>query len=296
MILRELAKRIACCAVIAFSVFISEAYADLFVYEGFDYDATSPALDGRNGGVGWGTEAWVDSSPADFALLQTGSLQTSSPTWPGLPGPLLGNRIEGLGVNTTTTQAIAERKLPAALDFSVNNTVFYLSFLIKKTSTAASQNNLELILRDSTTSTSTQQVRFGSTTANAFFMNMNNTGTVTGESSTPNQTFFVVLKGVSSAASPDQFFANVYNTGTDSDKPPLSEPVTWEITQSTSASFKLDVLRLAIGKSASGAFDEIRIGDTWASVTTTVVPEGSSLVLCLLFTACTGLLQYLRRV
>lgn len=251
-------KRIAYCAMFACCAFASGTQAALIVYEGFDYPG--PALHGASGGTGW-TADWQDSNN-DFEKVQAGSL-----TSPASPVPSLGNRVEGPG--GTNPSAVADRELPTTLDFSVDGTIFYASFLIKKTTAAGgSQNNVEFNLNNAA-APNIQLLRFGSTTGSQFFLNAT---TNLGENVTQNETFFVVLKGVSSAASNDQFFANVYDSA---NSPPVSEPDTWEMTHSQNTSFKMDLLRLVIGNNAGGAFDEIRIGSTWESVTS-AVPEPTS--------------------
>jgi hypothetical protein len=57
-----------------------------------------------------------------------------------------------------------------------------------------------------------------------------------------------------------------------SDMVPFSEPLTWDGVHNSSSSAVIDAIRLWIGAVASGQYDEIRIGNSWLSVTRDPLP------------------------
>jgi hypothetical protein len=87
-------------------------------------------------------------------------------------------------------------------------------------------------------------------------------------------TYFIVIKGISSAAGNDEFFALNYGPA---DSVPIAEPANanWHISVSEAVNHIYNAIRLQLGTNASGEFDEIRVGTTWESVT--VIPEPASL-------------------
>src|SRR5690606_34223950 len=89
----------------------------------------------------------------------------------------------------------------------------------------------------------------------------------------PDTVYFLVAKLISSASGPDQAFLKIYGPG---DSVPVTEPETWDITTTGSASAVLTRLRINVGlNNTNGQIDEIRIGSTYESVTDPDAPLGN---------------------
>ena len=215
-------------------------------YEGFDYPGGDVKIAGRNGGSGWGGP-WVDEDN-DFEHLAADGQSLDSGPYPFAP---VGRRVEGVGGE-------ASRALGQAFNLAQDGNEFYASFLLKKQGGAATAgDNVEFNLNAG----GAQVVRVGGGSNEQFFL---------GSSAnyfadmTIDETYFLVLKGVSSAAGSDQFFVKVYRP---TDAAPGSEPVEWDSQIAINSDAVIDAIRLVRGTNGSGAFDEIRIGRTWADVT-----------------------------
>jgi hypothetical protein len=255
----------------------ASASAALMAYEGFDF--AGPTIDTKGSGFGF-TGNWINVN-APFLNVSTDGVSLDSPAFPFDP---VGNRID-------STAGAARRVLATTYDLSQNIAPFYMSFLLRKTDSGIGANrNVEMSLN---AGSGTQVVRFGSTSSNAgpnanesrfFFGGVGGTQTST-VPVTYGENYFVVLKGVPAAAGNDQFFAAVYDSA---DTVSLAEPGAWDITYAVALGNIIDQIRPTLGTSATGAFDEIRIGDSWASVT---IPEPTSLMLL----AAASLLLSVRR-
>ena len=215
-------------------------------YEGFDYPGGDVKIAGRNGGSGWGGP-WVDEDN-DFEHLAADGQSLDSGPYPFAP---VGRRVEGVGGE-------ASRALGQAFNLAQDGNEFYASFLLKKQGGAATAgDNVEFNLNAG----GAQVVRVGGGSNEQFFL---------GSSAnyfadmTIDETYFLVLKGISSAAGSDQFFVKVYRP---TDAAPESEPVEWDSQIAINSDAVIDAIRLVRGTNGSGAFDEIRIGRTWADVT-----------------------------
>ena len=215
-------------------------------YEGFDYPGADLTIAGRNGGSGWGGP-WIDDDN-DFAHLAANGESLDAGAYPFAP---IGRRIEGVGGE-------ASRALSQAFNLAQDGNAFFASFLLKKQGgEATAGDNVEFNLNAGTT----QVVRVGGGSNEQFFL---------GSSAnyfadmTIDDTYFIVLKGVSSASGSDQFFVKVYGPA---DAAPGSEPIAWDSQIAINSDAVIDAIRLVRGTNGASAFDEIRVGRTWADVT-----------------------------
>jgi hypothetical protein len=229
----------------------------ILAYDGLAYPNSGPAIAGRNGGSGW-SGPWTDSN-ADFQHLKFAG---APPTSPAFPFTLAGAWLEGNGGD-------ASREFNNGLDLSGDNGDIFVSFLLRKNvNGGASADNVEVALADGTT----QVVRVGSTSDDKFYLGISVGGGQAHVSMDPitiGETYFVVLKGTSSASGSDEFHATFYDH---TEVVPHAEPATWELNWATSSSLTLDTLRLALGTNATGAFDEFRLGSTWEDVAVPTLP------------------------
>jgi hypothetical protein len=235
----------------------------LFDYEGFDYSAT--ALVGQNGGTGW-SGAWVDPAPTAGSFttpnLSNDGVSLNSDIFPFTP---VGSRFSATGGHIS-------RPMRQPVNLSLENQVTFLSALMLKTSTAAaSGDNLEIGLATSATVAATAStIRLGMTSPDQFFAVNSGAPTGTVVAGTP---YFVILKIVSHASSPDQVFMNVYAPG---QAVPTTEPGSWLISQTLSSGAVLTHLKLTVGANlVKGEVDEIRIGSTYESVIDPDAPIGN---------------------
>jgi hypothetical protein len=236
------------------------AFAGLMAYEGYDFEGGP--INGKGSGFGF-TGNWINAN-APFLNVSNDNVSLDSPAFPFDP---VGNRIDD------ADGADARRVLANTIDLSQEGTTFFVSFLMQKNDTGAGTGrNVELAMWEGTTAA---RIRVGSTSSTAgpgmnesrfFFGGLGGTETST-IPVTYGQTYFVVLKGITSAAGTDQIMAAFYDP---SETPPATEPVTWDFSDTFSSSVVLSQIRTTMGASAHGMLDEIRIGDTWESVT---IPE-----------------------
>ena len=228
----------------------------ILAYDGLAYPNDGPGIDGRAGGSGW-NGPWTDSD-ADFQHLKFAGMPPGSAAFPFTPA---GAWLEGKGGD-------ASRSFNGSLDLSKDDGEIFVSFLMRKNlDGGTSGDNVEVALADGTT----QVVRVGSTSDDKFFLGylVGSGQAVVGDPLTIGETYFVVLKGTSSASGNDQFFATFYDH---TETVPDTEPTAWDLSWATSSSLMLDTLRLALGANATGAFDEFRLGSTWADVAVPSLP------------------------
>lgn len=246
------------------AVAVGIARADLLEYEGFDYSGTT--IDGQNGGSGWGS-AW-DDGDGDFARLSNDDISLDSAAFPFTP---IGDRIEGAG-------GAARRYLNTTIDLGEDGNVMYFSALLRKNSLdalASEDVSLDFFGNDG----AHRRFRFGLTSDDQFMVEAASTGASTTGTVLADTTYFMVVKLVSHSTTDDEAFLKVYAPGDTVDS---SEPGSWTLTDGGGTSVNIDVLELTLGSgfSESGAIDEIRIGETWADVTSAAtVPEPSSLLI-----------------
>lgn len=229
----------------------------LFDYEGFDYAGT--VLQGQNGGLHWGG-AWTNADT--FAHLSNDGVSLNSSAFPFAP---IGSRISGKG-------GTSARPLSRAIDLSSEGTVTYVSTLMRKTATpaGATAHNLEIGLATSATVAGTSStVRIGMTSGHRFFLTNSNAPAGTVAANTP---YFVLVKIISHASTADECFMHVYAPG---QTVGTAEP-SWLLTHALSSSATLTHLRMTFGANLDkGEIDEIRMGNTFASVTDPNAPIAS---------------------
>jgi hypothetical protein len=232
-------------------------------------------LNTKAGGSGWGGP-WQFSGSAVTAggfNVSQDDTSLSSAAYPFTP---VGDRVLAAGPGSGPNNLQADRLLGTPFDLSVEGAVLYLSFLFHKaTGPGTSSDNMEInFLSGLTAGTPTVPVRIGSTSAERFFVHDGGSppAGVQFEALTLGTTYFVVLKLEAHAGTTPNVYSAV--TYSPSETVPVAEPTTWDGAYSGSTSNAvLDGIRLWIGVASSGQYDEIRIGDTWASVT---VPEPTS--------------------
>jgi hypothetical protein len=243
----------------------ASANAALLAYEGFDYPIGGEVV-GLNGGTGW-TGPWTENiatSNGDFPLAADSLVNTPFPFTP------TGGRLRTVGVASLGFDAVS-RTMPG-LDMSAEGTR-YFSFLMRKEIAASSNNNLEFNLIDSTNA-SMNDFRFGATSADRFFLTSTDNNDL-GATVATNTTYFVVMKvDANTDATADVVNVAIYSGATNV---PLTEPDSWDLTFSIASNANLDGIRVRVGNSTAGSFDEFRVGETWADVAT--VPEPSSAIL-----------------
>lgn len=228
----------------------------LFDYEGFEY--AGAVLDGQSGGVGWAGPWQHGGTTLPVASLSDDDTSLASTAFP----------FDPVGARISVKNGAAARLLSRSLDLTTEGERMYLSVLMRKTSTSATTaDNLEINLGNSATA---QTVRIGMTSGDAFFLNVsgNTTGTVVA-----GNTYFVVAKIVSHAATPDECYMSIYGPN---DSTPTTEPTTWMLSSTISGTTLLTYLRVLSGANLDkGEIDEIRVGSTYASVTDRSAPMGN---------------------
>jgi hypothetical protein len=237
-------------------------------YEGFDYPNTgSNLLAGYDGGSGWGGP-WSFSGTTTPTTADNGhrlsqdDVSLASAAFPFSPA---GDRVisKGIGPGNNTW---ADRPLADPFDFNVEGGVRYFSFMFQKdTGGDTSNDNMEFNLLSTGVSGSISQVRFGSTSAEKFFMYRGASPPAANQFETVaiGQPYFVVVKIESHATSNDILSTVTYAP---SETVPTTEPTTWDGSDSVGLGVTITGIRLWIGVPTTGQFDEIRIGTSWADV------------------------------
>ncbi len=257
------------------AVIVSRAHAGLIDYEPFAYSGT--ALNGQNGGTGW-SGAWFTTASTDNQL----SDDVVSLSYPvGFEAPLATPSTSGSRVSTggLSANASSSRLLSQTIPLNVDGTVRYVSALIRKNAANGGGVNNDNILLEFVDSGGNRRWGVGiEGTGDKPWLNANGSSTPAGPAVTPGDTYFMVAKIVSSASGMDTGYLKVFGTGYSAEVP-LTEPTTWDAVQTETTGAVLDRIRIRIDagntSAAAGEVDEIRIGDTWASVIG--VPEPTSL-------------------
>lgn len=252
--------RLSVCSGVAIlaSVLAQSIQAELLVHEGFDYGATA-AIDGTcNGGVGF-SGAWSSTTPID--------LSSSSLAYPA------GGSLTSVGgaASDLAVGGLAYRMLANPIEFDSDQTL-YTSFLFKHFE--GGWKGLRLGVDGAYDHA--DNLNTGITSSGSWLLAWRVYASVGTWGPTPGTTYLVTEKLVlREGATPDDWYVKIYSP-TDTIG---SEPTTWDLHGSYGLSGSYDRIWLDEKSDARGAFDEIRIGTTWADVTG--VPEPSAIVMVL---------------
>jgi hypothetical protein len=281
------------------------AFADLLVYEPFDYLSGSAVI-GQTDPYSPGSPAWARAGTAgtsDVHQAVTGSLAGPS----GFP-PSIGNGGDMKGVDFTE---YARMNLPT--EYGANATLYYSVLLnvpsITGLTTAHSNVNANndgiLALNNNVGASATRPntwagelaIRLGNT-ANTFNLGVRSSTTASGTTYftgdlNPGQTYLVVV-GFTEGATPgtgglSSMWLNPSSATFGAAIAPTADGSTAGTYSITGTSDHTDSLIIGAGIAAGAApndvnIDEIRVGTTWADVTSQV-PEPSSLMLAASFGA-----------
>jgi hypothetical protein len=250
--------------------------ATLFEYDPFDYSGTS--LLGQNGGTGW-NGAWFNTASTPNGLSNDGISLSYPMSWesPLAPLPASGSRVVTGGVGASSSRLLSQ-----TINLGVDGTVAYVSALFEKNAPDGGGVSTDNVLLEFVDSLGNRRWGVGiEGTGDKPWLNANGSGTPsTGPAVTPEATYFMVAKIVSSASGSDTAYLKVYGPGYSSEVT-AAEPTTWDVTLLETTSAVLDRVRVRIDAgntvSTPGEVDEIRIGDSWLDVVS--VPEPSSLTL-----------------
>jgi hypothetical protein len=253
-------------ALVCLAAWGAPARAVLQDYDPFDYAGT--ALNGQTGGTGW-TGGWfttgtVDNTLSDDNVSLTYPVTFASPL--GTPAAS-GDRVQTGGL---TAIASSSRMLSQTIDLSQDGNVRYVSALFKKTAPNGDGVNNDNILLEFVDSLGNRRWGMGITgNGDLPWLNANGSGSPA-TSVVPGETYFMVAKIVSSTlASGDAASLWVFGSGYASQVPVAEPTPDFTLTETTAAILDRIRIRIDPGNTSEtpGQVDEIRIGDTWASVT-----------------------------
>lgn len=266
-----------CFTVLATLTLFAATSSQADVVETFNYDPTPNLMNAATTGIGqqgnYGNFWFAnDVSGNSDASIQAGSLV--APTGYGFAPT--NNRLgydEGGNLDAAAFFEFAEA---SKIDFSLD-AVHYMSFLIR-----AFDNGSTRAQFDFQTDTGASLFVVGETTAAAGELSLN--GVLSADKMDTNGTNasgmdnLVVLKIETSASSADLLSASFWTSGVDT---LTGEPVTWDVTSSissglTAAGFRIDISDGFANLDSS--LDEIRIGDSFAAVTSIPEPASAALV------------------
>jgi hypothetical protein len=261
--------------------------AGILAYDTFTYSGIQ--LDGQNGGGGW-NGPWstlLDRAGAagPNQLSNDGnSLQYPVPFEAPLAAPIpLGSRVKTGGEFGGSYQyASTVRTLAQPIDMQADG-VRYVSALVRKniSTGGSSLGNILLQFVYSGDNLATERIwGMGIDGSDKPWLGAQGSATAPGAVAI-GDTYLLVAKIVTTASGADQAFLKVYGTGYGT-QVPSAEPTTWDVQLSQTTNISLDRVRIRIDPANTaarpGEMDEIRIGDTWSSVFSSV-PEPSSFVL-----------------
>jgi lysophospholipase L1-like esterase len=233
----------------------SAASAGLTAYDGFDYGASGGDLTGKNGGTGW-SGAYTDTG--NSTVYNAAGL-----TYPGLPsaGGAV-NTSDGLGATT-----ISFRNFGAAITTGET----WISFLGQRNTTATGTFAGFSLYGGGTAAANAEFTIASGGTANWRLLDANNGGTTTsvdtGIATTINTTDLVVVRILWNAGAAGAEAVSVWVN------PTLGvTPGTPQAVRDINMSVGVDRFRIAGQNAVAHTYDEIRIGDSYADVTVSLVP------------------------
>jgi hypothetical protein len=228
------------------------------VYDGFNYANDGSPLSGQTGGYGW-AGPWNETGSGagnEFTLSQN----ETSLDLPNLPFEPVGDRVLALGPGGTSNNNRVSRPLSNSFSLAQDGTL-YASFLFSKGAAGGSpppaNNNQELVFLSGTA----QALRLGSTSGNLFWVGAT---TQTAGSIALGETYFLVVRIDALAGANDSIKMLIYDS---TESVPVADPLVYDQMHSFGSNATLDGLQFHIGNNASGVFDELRLGSTWADVT-----------------------------
>lgn len=223
----------------------------LLEYEGFDYSGTT--ISNKSGGIGWGG-VW-DDADNDLNLSNDGiSLESSA-----LLLTNTGSRI------LDTNGGEAFRDLGVIVDMGQNITEYFGILLRKDTTSGSSNEYIEISFVDYA---NVKKFLFGIGSDDKFYLDAGGDGnTKSSILATAGDTYFIVVKLVTSSSGNDEAFLKVYDPGSIMGQ---SEPTgaEWTVTDTGNTAARLFRIQMQVGNNiiAGGMIDEFRIGKTWESV------------------------------
>ena len=256
----------------------SSSQATLQTYDGFNYTPTGPfTIDDQNGGFGWDNVSWGQYlGGATSCIVTNGSLSDPSATL-----YTSSNKVYSAGGFAGRFNA-----QPPPNGYGWPGSTTYFSILIRPESAPATNHyyGLQLFSNGSDTGTNTSDVFVGKNGASLFYgleYTSNDVAGATnvlvqsysGTQAVSNQTVFLVVRvDFADPSGADTFRLYVNPT------PGGSEPGTPDATLSVDIGAQ-NGLALNSGNGARVSFDEVRVGTTFASVSSTAsIPEGGDLV------------------
>jgi hypothetical protein len=260
---RNILRPLVPCVTLAALVFgASSSQAYLQTYDGFEYPSDAlGSIDGLNGGTGWSTNWGAGLGGATSEIISNGSLSDPTATL-----YTYSNHVYSAG-------GFAGRLFNAPADWAFPGATNYFSILIRPENTPATNHYYGLQIFSNGGNTGNGHDLFvgknGSGlnwgleySTNTIVGSTTNTVFVDSYSSTPavaNQAVFLVVRIIFASGVPDSFALYVNPT------PGGSEPATPDATTTDDIGSQTGVA-LNSGNGGLASFDEIRIGATFASV------------------------------
>ena len=233
---------------------IGHLHGKLFAYEPFDYDTKQ--LGTGNGGFGWST-GWrrrggtkgIAYSVAPESLERPADAVTAS-----------GGHLNMFGSKG------AERRLQKPVDLSKNG-VYYLScrLLLSDAVPQEPPGRLTVLLRSGVGSGHSAGVGWSVSKTDQLFAVNNGHNSVSSFPIDRGETMLIVTKIISAEHSPDQILVKAYRTNQPVD---LDEPENWTLAgRAAGSDLLLSRIQMLSRRGTEYRIDELRIGSTWRSVT-----------------------------
>lgn len=265
---------IATVSFVAASFAAHGAFAELLVYEPFDYPVGAE-IHGQSGGIGFGDNEWEDNqegSSAEMDHIADGSLSFANP----LPLLTTGNSLSQNSISVNGSTDIRSFTIIPGID----GTTTWMSFLMRFEGTLSEDTVAHFGVRPNSSGPAPFFGVFNNAANEIVFgIGSNSAGTVFSDISfTPGQTYLLVASITWNTAVGASELVNFYVNPTLQALPPASPDVFRDDLNIATAggTNRLSSLELASGgDGVEWRFDELRIGNTWSDVTP-VVPESST--------------------
>ncbi len=220
------------------------ASAEVSEYDGFDYTGT--ALDGQNGGTGWGG-AWANTDGT--ATLSNDGISLTFPL--GVTHTPVGSRVVFSGAGQT------ERRVGTSMPLNTD-TAYYFSALVKR------QGSFKVEFMDDSSNVRWRFGGLGDATTNTAVAGISS-DTLVNDVFPVDETVFIVGKlQARTATSPgDSAYLNIYRS---SDTVPLAEPSTWQVSGTQNSGVTLTRLQVRNISDLPLELDEVYVGTNWLDV------------------------------
>jgi hypothetical protein len=290
--------------------FAASASAGLIIYEPFDYTPAGASITGQMNTYSTGSPTWNTAGTATAPVHQIANSSLTAPS--GFPAAI------GNGGDLRKTDLTEYARLNLPQQYGTNTTLYYsalvnvpdIAGLATPNTNANANNDVFIAFNNGTGASGTRpSIWAGALTIrqglapNTFNIGVRSTSTAAGTTYwsadlSPQNTMLMVVRyttgPTAGTGGVSDLWINPSSATFGAAMPPSPDGFTIGNMNASAASDHVDSLIIGAGISNTATLgnpnqmfiDEIRVGDTWADVTSIVIPEPASVVLMLLLVSC----------